>query len=103
MPLRELFTRTANIKLIKKGTVCALRRETKFIFKPKVRGAAKVRGLIPVQIAQHPRHSQFGLSVDFRARSWADLGGVTIHSITCSCPFARGSWTCRVPVCLSDI
>lgn len=53
------------------------------MFKPKARGVAKVRRLIPVQIAQQPGHSQFGHFVDFRACSGADLGGAAIASITC--------------------
>lgn len=58
-----------------------------------------MRRLIPVRVAQHPGHSHFGLSVDFEAYSWADLGGVDI-ALTCSCPFARGNWTGHVSVCL---
>lgn len=89
--------------LIKKGTVYALRGETKFVFEPKVKGVVEVRRLIPVQIAQHPGRSQFGLSVDFGACSRANVGRVAIASLTCSCPFARGSRPGHVPVfCHTD-
>lgn len=92
--------RTTNIVLIKICTAYTLRREAKFVFKPKVRDVAKVRRLIPLQIAQHPSYSQAGFSVNLSAQLQSNLGEVAITFVAYSCPFARGKWMGCVPVCL---
>ena len=55
--------------LIKRGTTYALRRETKFIFRPKVRGVAKVRRLIPSALWLFPVRALCGLRGSFTGRS----------------------------------
>lgn len=55
-----------------------------------------------MQIAQQPGHSQFGLFVDFRACSRADLGGAAIASVTCSALLLGAvGHTMNLFVCLS--
>jgi len=99
----ELFTRATNIVLIKKGNGLCLEKGDKVHIQTKSKQRFKSKEVNPCTDSSPPGRPQLELSVDLGACSWADLGQVTIASVTCSCSFARVSWTGPLSVCLSVI